>query len=407
MESKINLSYMQQPQTLAEKAVSASPYLIETFNAYYHREVDINFGPPVIYLESVAGCPFSCIMCKPAATKPRRISPELLKLVEPAFTGLEVLAIHGQGEPLMADMDYFVYQSKKHDFVLHMDTNGQLLTKEIAELLLQTRLSIRFSIHAGRPETYYRIMGGDLEKAKQNIRRLVEKSRSSPRGHDFWFSFVVMKENLPEIEEFLHLAHDCGIRSVRFMHLWPNNDTLKGVTVRGFKFKYLEQYNSQIGREFTENLARYTALASELGIKIEWGDKLNDYSSYSRTLGEVTNKVSHRLVGKWFFPLIPTRGFCAAPWLGQLSINQDGNVRLCCSSSAILGNLYQSSLDEIWRGRRMTKIRQAFHNGHYPHECGYCRGFGLSNYPNNSFLSFQRSEGDGKLPGYHSGPPIA
>jgi MoaA/NifB/PqqE/SkfB family radical SAM enzyme len=99
------------------------------------------FGPPVIYLESVAGCPFSCAMCKPAATKPKKVSREIIKRIEPSFSGLEILAIHGQGEPLMADLDYFVTQSVNHNFVLHMDTNGLLLTDKVADLLLQTRLS--------------------------------------------------------------------------------------------------------------------------------------------------------------------------------------------------------------------------------------------------------------------------
>jgi MoaA/NifB/PqqE/SkfB family radical SAM enzyme len=357
---------------------------------YRNCRANINFSPPVIYLESVAGCPFSCIMCKPAATKTHRVSPDLLKRIEPALANLEVLAIHGQGEPLMADLDFFVYQSAKHDFVLHADTNGYLLTKELADLLLKTRLSIRFSIHAGRPEAYYRIMGLDLNKVKQNIQGLVEKSRSSLKTHDFWFSFVVMKENVHEIEDFLHLTHECGIRSVRFMHLWPNNDTLKGMTVRGFTFKYMDQSNEKIGQEFSERFPSYSALAASLGIKIEWGDKLNDYYSNLRTMGELANKVSNRLVGRWFFPIKPVKGLCAAPWLGQITINFNGDVRLCCTSSTVLGNLFQSSLNDIWQGPKMTAIRQAFHDGHYPHECGYCRGFGIKNYPNNSFDGFRQ-----------------
>ena len=48
-----------------------------------------------------------------------------------------------------------------------MNTTGFLLTDELADLLLQTRLSIRFCVHAGRPDTYYRVMGSDFEKVKR------------------------------------------------------------------------------------------------------------------------------------------------------------------------------------------------------------------------------------------------
>jgi radical SAM protein with 4Fe4S-binding SPASM domain len=356
---------------------------------YQQKEVNIKSGPTVIYLESVAGCPFSCIMCKPTATKPQRVSSEVLQRVEPAFPNLEVLAIHGQGEPLLADLDYFVHQSEKYDFVLHMDTNGLFLTEKVTDLLLRTRLSIRFSIHSGRPDTYYRIMGIDMEKVKYNIRNLVEKSKLSSERHDFWFSYVIMKENIQEIEDFLRLTHECGIKSVRFMHLWPNNDTLKGISLRGTTFKYSEQSNAQVLKEFALKMPRYRVIAAELGIKIEWGDAGSYDNSRSQYWGELANKVSHRLTGKWFFPLIANKGMCAAPWLGQFTVTFNGDVLLCCFSSTILGNLYKNSLEEIWHGRQMKRIRQAFHNGHFPHECGYCRGFGLNNYPNNAFAGMQ------------------
>jgi MoaA/NifB/PqqE/SkfB family radical SAM enzyme len=63
---------------------------------------------------------------------------------------------------------------------------------------------------------------------------------------------------------------------------------------------------------------------------------------------------------------------------------------MCCESNYHLGNLNEQSLDEIWHGPKMTKIRQAFHDGRYPRECGYCRGFGFTNYPNNSFPGVAR-----------------
>jgi MoaA/NifB/PqqE/SkfB family radical SAM enzyme len=75
---------------------------------------------------------------------------------------MDVLGIHGSGEPLLADLDYFVEQAMRHDLVLHMNTTGALLTEKKVDLLLKARLSIRFSIHAGRAVTYRRIMGGDL-----------------------------------------------------------------------------------------------------------------------------------------------------------------------------------------------------------------------------------------------------
>lgn len=356
---------------------------------FRNRETHVKSGPAVLGVESVAGCPFSCAMCKAMPTKPRRISPALLKRIEPAFAGLEVLLIDEYGEPLLADLHYFVNQSMKCDFVLNMNTTGSLLTDEITELLVKTRLSIRFSVHAGRPETYYRIVGGDLLKVKQQISHLIKTSKKSEKKDDFWFSFIVMKENINEIEEFLQLACDCGIRSVRFMRLKPNSDTLKGLTVRGFTFKYSEQSNNQVLHSFLSRLPRYEAIAAKLGIKIERGDATNGAVYVSR-FGEMANIVTNRLLGKRLFPLMQAEGLCVAPWIGQLIVSTNGDVRLCCASPYRLGNLNESSLDDIWHGQKMTIIRATFKEGRYPRVCGYCRGFGFSNYPNNSFPGVER-----------------
>ena len=91
---------------------------------YQQRNIQVAANPAVIHLESVKGCPYSCAMCHFRQTKPRKISPELLKKVEPYFKDLEVLTIHGLGEPLLSDLDYFVEQAVEHDLVLHMNSTA-------------------------------------------------------------------------------------------------------------------------------------------------------------------------------------------------------------------------------------------------------------------------------------------
>jgi hypothetical protein len=49
-----------------------------------------------------------------------------------------------------ADLDYFVAKAVEHRFVLHMNTTAFFMTRKISDLLLQARLSMRFSIHSGK-----------------------------------------------------------------------------------------------------------------------------------------------------------------------------------------------------------------------------------------------------------------
>jgi MoaA/NifB/PqqE/SkfB family radical SAM enzyme len=359
---------------------------------YQRRALSVESTPAVIHLESVQGCPYSCAMCHTRLTKPRKISPALLKKIEPYYNVLEVLAIHGLGEPLLSDLDYFVSQAVRHNFVLHMNTTAFFMTRQISDLLLQARLSIRFSIHSGRPETYRKLMGHDFNRVRENISYLLDQAKDAGDRHDFWFSFLVMKENLEEIEDFIHLAHDLGIRNIRFMHLNPNWFSLRGVRMTpDFTFKYTEQSNKHVVDTFSRKFPRYQETAAQLGVNIQYGNMPSRVVA-AYNVKRLVNEATVLMTGQRLFPLFRSRGSCLAPWFGQLVIRQDGRVILCCSANSVLGDLNKESLGDIWNGKRLQHIRQAFQEGHIPRICGYCRGFSFENYPRNAFPDFRREK---------------
>ena len=153
---------------------------------YRRLEVNVKTMPAGIYINTISGCPFSCVMCKPKATKQEKMAPDLLKSIEPYLADAEVILVDGSSEPLTDDVNYWVNQSNENDFVLHMETNGYLLTEEMANFLINARrLSIRFSFHAGRPDTFYQVMGVKMDRVVENIKRLVKMSNSQSKQHDF------------------------------------------------------------------------------------------------------------------------------------------------------------------------------------------------------------------------------
>jgi MoaA/NifB/PqqE/SkfB family radical SAM enzyme len=358
--------------------------------AFQNREVDLEFDPPALYVETVAGCPHSCAMCTCGNSKPTRLSAALLKTLEPHFHGLEVMSIHGDGEPLLSDVDYFAGVAAQNDCVLHMNTTGFLLTKRISDRLLEARVSIRFSIHAGKHETYRKIMGRELNQVAENVSYLVRKAEDIHSDSDFWFSFIVMKENAGEVEDFLKLAHRCGIRAVRFMRLRPNWQSVRGVHLpdRDFTFRYFEQFNQHVRDQFIKKLPQYRELSAKLGIKVEFGTFFSDGEDGRAVRGAI-NAATSRWLGKGLFPLFRSRGACMAPWFGQLRVSQTGDVKLCCATDYSVGNLTRSTLPEIWNSDKMKRIREVFRTGHIPRICGYCRGFLLDNYPRNSFTEIR------------------
>ena len=160
--------------------------LLSEFN---NKEIHLKSLPACIYVETVKGCPYSCAMCPVHFSKKENISKELLEKINPYFKDLDVLALHGDGEPLLGDIKYFVESAVKNDFVIHISSTGFFLTNELADILLKARLSMRFSIHAGKSDTYFKIMGNKFEKVLENINYLIKKDKEKGSNSDFWFSF--------------------------------------------------------------------------------------------------------------------------------------------------------------------------------------------------------------------------
>jgi MoaA/NifB/PqqE/SkfB family radical SAM enzyme len=80
------------------------------------------------------------------------------------------------------------------------------------------------------------------------------------------------------------------------------------------------------------------------------------------------------------------------PWLGQVRILQNGDVRLCCSTIYTLGNLLTEDFETIWNGPRMQHIRTDFSKHLFPRACGYCRGLRADEYPGELFTRLAQDE---------------
>lgn len=65
----------------------------------------------------------------------------------------------------------------------------------------------------------------------------------------------------------------------------------------------------------------------------------------------------------------PRQPLCDVPWLGRSVILSDGDVHFCCFSEAVVGNVNQTPLQEIWRGEKMRHIREALVAQKLPPEC--------------------------------------
>ena len=62
--------------------------------------------------------------------------------------------------------------------------------------------------------------------------------------------------------------------------------------------------------------------------------------------------------------------FCDEPWIGVFSVLVDGTVRCCpCYAQVVVGNIYESSISEIWNAEALVEMRDAFTRGALPRPC--------------------------------------
>lgn len=65
----------------------------------------------------------------------------------------------------------------------------------------------------------------------------------------------------------------------------------------------------------------------------------------------------------------PKRPLCDVPWMGNTVVLANGDVNFCCFSDAVVGNVNDTRLREIWNDDTMRRIRRTLRDQTLPPEC--------------------------------------
>jgi radical SAM protein with 4Fe4S-binding SPASM domain len=62
--------------------------------------------------------------------------------------------------------------------------------------------------------------------------------------------------------------------------------------------------------------------------------------------------------------------FCTTPWIGVLAVETNKDVTFCpCYLKMRIGNLEESSMQEIWNCEELVELRRSFSQGILPEPC--------------------------------------
>ena len=162
-------------------------------------------------------CNVACTMCNQDHRSKIMLSLDLLKH-QIDWTHVEGITIQG-GEPLAMKecKKSYIYLTEELGKKVSFMTNGLLINDEWAERMAKGSPEVPISLNATRQETYETIMvGAKWKKMLAAVERLrsARDRLNSPmrmRAH-----FTIVKENVPEIPDFIGFARDLGFDEVDY-----------------------------------------------------------------------------------------------------------------------------------------------------------------------------------------------
>lgn len=184
---------------------------------------------------------------------PQDMSIDIFKKVaEELFPTLLELHPTNIGEPLCSPWFKKMVTTMKHyGVMLDLTTNGTLITKEIADLILPVLSDIKISFDGAEKETFENIrQGAVFDMVCENIRQIVQMrdQKKTANYPTVSLQMTLMKKNIHQLPAVMNLAYQLGADRVKAYHLFSNSpDMDQEITIEGSDEILKEAYNTGKG----------------------------------------------------------------------------------------------------------------------------------------------------------------
>jgi len=306
--------------------------------------------PQRLLLVPTSKCNLRCIMCSRVGSD-STLPLHAIKKIFPLFPYLETIDIQG-GEPFL--VDYFEelllgFAAFPHARISLL-TNGLLIDRKWADLLIRNNMHLSFSIDSVVQETYEHIRRGarfaDLLKSLDLISELKQgRGVKSPLQK---INVVVMKSNYKELSLFPQFCKRYGFPELTFDYLRPDIAASEDIFTIGYDPSVLCFLNGI--------LPEIKANCKDLGIEFNF-DGLLPFLNHD------PNKKNHIRSGA-----IQNK-ICRLPWK-KLFIDSDGTIRPDCLCNQAVCNLIDiDTIFDTWNNEIMQAYRKKISVGAMDNWC--------------------------------------
>ena len=357
---------------------------------------EVTGKPALVYAEISTKCNLRCRMCGRyayaiPASQEGFMSREVFEKMSALFSPGSQLALFGRGESLLhPDFLYFLELGLKKRMRLGFNTNGLLLTAQMAQSMVELKQThITFSCSAGSPEAYLKVHGTNgwdilwknidmLNEAKRKRYETGGKNGIRDSFPVIYIEFVSQLSNVRELASLVQRAFEHDIRGLMVVDMTAHTDEME-------KERMNIPENIPLAEEcYQEARSVCDALVKQAGREFD----LRLPGSFSPVTKKFQTEAEKRVVAEFKEKAGQEDGasgdhFCSEPWR-TFFVRFDGTVGPCCITARVLGDLKKNSAEEIWNGPGYKEFRKNMKGAAKPYECLHCHLFpGAHRYDTN------------------------
>ena len=258
----------------------------------------------------------------------------------------------------------------------YLTTNGTIITEERANALADLA-SAGFLKHVsvsidgpGELHDAARGLKGTFDRTCEGLRRLQEAARRKHAPLRVSINTTVAHESLEALDQMVEVAEELGVDAIGLNHLMYSTPEEVAETVRLIGAADASAIATFVTRDPGLDLALVQRQVASLEEKCRRKNVLFDYRP----------KVHPQLMENYYTPGAKLEGRCLYPFL-HARVSFSGKVYFCPFIRIEVGDLGNSSLEEIWNGERYVTLRRKLvENGIFP-VCRRCCKVELSPQP--------------------------